>query len=129
MTQDDIVKHISGPVPAQSKLSCLNLTYSSPPSSSVAVVLLLRLLLLLLLLLLMLLAAAAVAAALAVPALLLLLLLPRQETNSQTSFSKPTRNDKTPPKFVPKRTQHRIKQVPNVSSEILENSRINPRES
>ena len=136
MTQDDIVKHISGPAPAQSKLSCLNLTYSSPPSSSVAVVLLLRLLLLLLLLLLLMLlvaaaaaAAAAVAAALAVPALLLLLLLPRQETNSQTSFSKPTRNDKTPPKFVPKRTQHRIKQVPNVSSEILENSRINPRES
>ena len=43
MTQDDIVKHISGPVPAQSKLSCLNLNYSSPPSSSVAVVLLLRL--------------------------------------------------------------------------------------
>ena len=47
MTQDDIVKHISGPVPAQSKLSSLNLNYSSP-SSSVAVVLLHRLLLLLL---------------------------------------------------------------------------------
>ena len=46
MTQDDIVKHISGPVPAQSKLSSLNLNYSSPPSSSVAVVLLHRLLLL-----------------------------------------------------------------------------------
>ena len=32
MTQDDIVKHISGPVPAQSKF--LDLNYSSPPSSS-----------------------------------------------------------------------------------------------
>ena len=31
---------------------------------------------------------------------------PRQETNSQTSFSKPTRNSKTPPNFVPKMTRN-----------------------
>ena len=50
MTQDDIVKHISGPVPAQSKLLYLNY-YSPPPPSSVVVV-----------------AAAAAAAAAAAPA-------------------------------------------------------------
>ena len=50
---------------------------------------------------------------------------PRRKTNSQTSFSKLTRNSKTPPNFVPKMAQNRSKKVPNVSSEILEN----PRES
>ena len=43
MTRDDIVKHISGPVPAQSKF--LDLNYSSPPSSSSSVVLVLVLVL------------------------------------------------------------------------------------
>ena len=32
---------------------------------------------------------------------------PRRETNSQTSFSKLTRNSKTPPNFVPKMAQNR----------------------
>ena len=32
--------------------------------------------------------------------------LPRQETNSHTFFSKPTRNSKTPPNFVPKMTRN-----------------------
>ena len=31
---------------------------------------------------------------------------PRQETNSQTFFSRPTRNSKTPPNFVPKMTRN-----------------------
>ena len=69
------------------------------------------------------------AAALVVPALLLLLPChqqpPRREANSQTSFSKLTRNSKTQPNFVPKMAQNRSKKLPNVSSEILEN----PRES
>ena len=38
MTQDDIVKHISGPVPAQSKLLYLNYYSPPPPPSSVVVV-------------------------------------------------------------------------------------------
>ena len=38
---------------------------------------------------------------------------PRQETNSQTFFSKPTRNSKTPPNFVPKMTRnHSQEQAP-----------------
>ena len=37
MTQDDIVKHISGPVPAQSKLLYLNHYSPPPPPSSVVV--------------------------------------------------------------------------------------------
>ena len=39
--------------------------------------------------------------------------LPRQETNSQTFFSRPTRNSKTPPNFVPKMTRnHSQEQAP-----------------
>jgi hypothetical protein len=30
----------------------------------------------------------------------------KQESDSQTSFSKPTRNSKTPPNFVPKMTRN-----------------------
>ena len=56
------------------------------------------LLLLLLLLLVLLLLVAAAAAAINQPL--------KQETNSQTPFSKHTRNGKTPPNFVPKRTQN-----------------------
>ena len=41
MTQDDIVKHISGPVPAQSKFLDLNNYSLPPPSSSSPVVLVL----------------------------------------------------------------------------------------
>ena len=35
--------------------------------------------------------------------------LPRQQTNSQTSFSKPTRNSKTPPNVMSNMTQNRSK--------------------
>ena len=49
------------------------------------------------------------------------------------SFSKLTRNSKTPPNFVPKMTQNGSKKLPNVFSEIQENLResqtINPGKS
>jgi hypothetical protein len=149
--QDDIVKHISGPLPVHSKFFALN-----PSSSYVALLLLLLLLRLLVLIRGFIVLVSkylrigktnciAAAACLLPTSWLLatggcyvsseilelsLLFLPNPPESPKLYYSiagpaiaKHFRNSKTLSTFVPKMTKHRGKKVPNVPSEILENLR------